>query len=42
VTSPNQVWVSDLTYLRTTTGFAYLAVVLDLYARRQLEGLSRR
>lgn len=34
VTSPNQVWVSDLTYLRTTTGFAYLAVVLDLYSRR--------
>jgi putative transposase len=34
VTSPNQVWVSDLTYLRTTTGFVYLAVVLDLYARR--------
>ncbi len=34
VTSPNQIWVSDLTYLRTTTGFAYLAVVLDLYSRR--------
>ena len=34
VTSPNQVWVSDLTYLRTMTGFVYLAVVLDLYARR--------
>ena len=34
VTSPNQIWVSDLTYLRTTTGFAYLAVILDLYSRR--------
>jgi transposase InsO family protein len=34
VTAPNQVWVSDLTYLRTETGFAYLAVVLDLFARR--------
>lgn len=34
VASPNQVWVSDLTYLRTATGFAYLAVVLDLYSRR--------
>jgi putative transposase len=34
VTSPNQVWVSDLTYLRTLTGFVYLAVVLDLYSRR--------
>ncbi len=28
VTSPNQIWVSDLTYLRTTTGFACLAVIL--------------
>ena len=34
VTAPNQVWVSDLTYLRTQTGFVYLAVVLDLFARR--------
>ena len=34
VSAPNQVWVSDLTYLPTHTGFAYLAVILDLYARR--------
>lgn len=34
VTAPNQVWVTDLTYLPTLTGFVYLAVVLDLYARR--------
>ena len=34
VTAPNQVWVSDLTYLPTQAGFAYLAVILDLYARR--------
>lgn len=34
VTAPDQVWVTDLTYLPTLTGFAYLAVVLDLYARR--------
>jgi len=33
-TAPNQVWVSDLTYLRTQTGFVYLAVVLDLFSRR--------
>lgn len=32
--APNQVWVSDLTYLRTTAGFVYLAVVLDLFSRR--------
>lgn len=34
VSAPNQVWVSDLTYLPTPTGFAYLAVILDLFARR--------
>ena len=34
VTAPNRVWVSDLTYLRTVTGFVYLAVVLDLFSRR--------
>lgn len=34
VTAPNQVWVSDLTYLSTHTGFVYLAVILDLFARR--------
>lgn len=34
VTAPNQVWVSDLTYLPTLTGFVYLAVILDLFARR--------
>ena len=31
---PNQVWVSDITYLRTLTGWMYLAVVIDLYSRR--------
>lgn len=31
---PDTVWVSDLTYLRTTTGWLFLAVVLDLYSRR--------
>jgi len=34
VAAPNQVWVSDLTYLRTLAGFVYLAVILDLYSRR--------
>ncbi|MGN6109801.1 MAG: DDE-type integrase/transposase/recombinase [Kofleriaceae bacterium] len=34
MTAPNGVWVADLTYLRTQTGFVYLAVVLDLFARR--------
>jgi len=31
---PNQVWASDITYLRTRTGWMYLAVVIDLYSRR--------
>ena len=34
VTRPNRVWVSDITYVRTTEGWLYLAVVMDLYARR--------
>jgi putative transposase len=34
VAAPNQVWVADLTYLRTVTGFVYLAVVIDLFSRR--------
>lgn len=31
---PNQLWVSDITYVRTGEGWLYLAAVLDLYARR--------
>jgi putative transposase len=31
---PNQLWVCDLTYLRTWAGFAYLALVIDVYSRR--------
>ena len=31
---PNTIWVSDLTYLPTTAGWLFLAVVLDLYSRR--------
>jgi putative transposase len=30
----NQVWVSDITYLRTWQGWLYLAVVLDAHSRR--------
>jgi transposase InsO family protein len=34
LTGPNQVWVSDLTYLRTLEGFLYLALVTDKYSRK--------
>ena len=33
-TAPNQLWVADITYVPTWTGFLYLAVVLDVYSRR--------
>jgi putative transposase len=32
VDSPNQWWVSDITYIHTQEGFLFLAVVMDLYA----------
>ncbi|MDI7865358.1 IS3 family transposase, partial [Rhizobiaceae bacterium n13] len=31
---PDKAWVTDITYIRTCEGFAYLAVVIDLYSRR--------
>ena len=33
-TEPNRLWVSDITYVWTDDGWAYLAVVLDLFSRR--------
>lgn len=32
--APNQKWVGDITYIPTGEGWLYLAVVMDLYARR--------
>ena len=34
VEAPDKAWVTDITYIRTQEGFAYLAVVLDLFSRR--------
>lgn len=34
VSMPNEVWVTDITYIRTHEGWLYLAVVLDLYSRQ--------
>jgi len=32
--APNRKWVTDITYLKTATGWVYLAVVLDLFSRK--------
>ncbi len=34
ITHSNQVWVSDITYIRTVKGFCYLALITDLYSRK--------
>jgi hypothetical protein len=31
---PEQLWVSDITYLRTETGFLYLFLITDAYSRK--------
>ena len=33
-TRPNQLWVSDFTYVATWRGFVYVAFVIDIFARR--------
>lgn len=37
--APNQIWVSDISYIRTMTGWLYLTIVLDLF-NRQIVGWS--
>lgn len=32
--APNKLWVADITYVPTLSGFLYLAVVLDVWSRR--------
>ena len=34
VTRSNQVWVSDITYIRTVKGFCYLALITDMHSRK--------
>jgi putative transposase len=34
INNVNQVWASDITYIRIANGFVYLAVILDLYSRK--------
>ena len=33
-TEPNQIWVSDMTYVWTLEGWMYLTCILDLYSRK--------
>jgi putative transposase len=32
--APNRLWVADITYIRTFTGWVYAAFVLDVFSRR--------
>jgi len=34
VTGPGQVWVSDITYIRTSQGWLYLTIIIDLWDRK--------
>ena len=34
VANPNDIWVTDITHIRTHQGWLYLAVVIDLYSRK--------
>lgn len=36
IVRPNQVWSSDITYVRLAHGFAYLVAVIDWYSRQVL------
>jgi len=36
ITRPNQVWSTDITYIRLACGFAYLTAVIDWYSRAVL------
>lgn len=36
VDRPNQVWCTDITYIRLSGGFVYLVAVMDWYSRRVL------
>ena len=33
-TAVNQLWVSDITYIQLPKGFAYLAIIMDIYSRK--------
>lgn len=37
ITEPNQVWSTDLTYIRLHRGFVYLMAIIDWYSRYVLD-----
>jgi putative transposase len=39
VTQPNQVWSTDITYIRLAQGFVYLVAIIDWYSRKVLAWL---
>lgn len=36
ITRPNEVWATDLTYIKVGGGFVYLMAIIDLYSRKAL------
>ncbi|MCQ9628523.1 IS3 family transposase [Cetobacterium somerae] len=36
IEKPNAVWSTDITYLKTPTGFMYLTAIIDVYSRKIL------
>lgn len=40
--APNRLWLADITYVPTWTGFVYIAVITDVYSRRIVEWRASR
>ena len=36
--APDRLWVADITYVPTWAGFVFLAIVLDVFSRRVVDG----
>lgn len=34
INGPEQIWVSDITYIQTTKDFSYLSLITDTYSRK--------
>jgi putative transposase len=34
INRPEQVWVSDITYIKTTSGHSYLSLITDAYSKK--------